>query len=93
VLVAVQGTGLSARTDEDGRFRIEGVPTGLYWTVAAGPVRGTTTAVAVRPNVFVRDAGQTVDLGLMPLGQTWSYGVMPYGVAPGAAEASPEPEP
>src|SRR5687768_9656934 len=35
VLVAVQGTALSARTNENGSFRIEGVPVGQYLTVAA----------------------------------------------------------
>jgi hypothetical protein len=33
--VAVQGTTLSVRTDQDGWFMIEGVPLGIYHTVAA----------------------------------------------------------
>ena len=40
VLVAVQGTTLSARTGEDGQFTIDGVPVGPFFTVAAGPVAG-----------------------------------------------------
>ena len=41
-LVAVQGTSLSTVSDEDGWFMIEGVPLGLYQTVAATLPRGAT---------------------------------------------------
>lgn len=92
VLVAVQGTSLSARTDDQGRFRIDNVPVGQYLTVAAGPVRGVTTAVAVRPNVLVQGDGQVTDLGRLYLGQQ-SYGyAVPYATAPGADTATPEPD-
>ncbi len=90
VLVAVQGTSLSARTDDTGHFRIEGVPVQQYLTVAVGPVQGVSTAVAIRPNVFLQDANQTVDLGRLYLGQTYSYGPLPYGAAPSAPDAAPE---
>jgi hypothetical protein len=87
VLVAVQGTGLSARTDENGRFRIDNVPSGQYWTIAAGPVRGATVA---QPNVVVADAGQTVDMGRLTLGTFCGGGPVPYAV-PGA-EGAPQPD-
>ncbi|MBI4493644.1 MAG: carboxypeptidase regulatory-like domain-containing protein [Chloroflexi bacterium] len=93
VLVAVQGTALSARTDENGRFRIEGVPAGQYLTIAAGPVRQISTAIAVRPNVFIQDTGQTVDVGRLSLGQQCGYGgPIPYAV-PGASGAEPGVQP
>ncbi len=76
VLVAVQGTAVSARTDEAGRFSLSGVPAGEYLTVAAGPVANATNAVADRPNVFV-DGGQTVDIGTLSLGGSDG----PYGIA------------
>jgi hypothetical protein len=69
VLVAVQGTPISARTDEAGRFSLAGVPAGQYLTVAAGPVASATAAVAERPNVMV-NGGQSVDLGTLTLGGT-----------------------
>lgn len=82
VLVAVQGTNISARTDESGNFTLE-VPAGQYLTVAAGPVRGASGTFVMRPNVKV-DAGGRVSLGRLYLGQPYSYGVTPYA-APGAA--------
>lgn len=91
VLVAVQGTSLSARTDDQGRFRVDNVPVGQYLTVAAGPVRGVTTAVAVRPNVLVQSDSQEVDLGRLYLGQSYGYPA-PYATAPDAGTASPEPD-
>ncbi len=92
VLVAVQGTSLNTRTDENGHFRIEGVPAGQFLTVAAGPVRGLATAFVLRPNVQV-NAGQTVNLGRLYLGQQYWYGPVPYGAAPNAAEPQPEEVP
>lgn len=88
VLVAIQGTSLSARTDESGRFRIEGVPVGQYLTIAAGPVRGMGNIYAVRPNIFIQEAGGTVDVGRLGLGQPYVYGPMPYG-APDTAQGQP----
>src|SRR5579859_8041057 len=58
VLVAVQNTGVNARTDEAGRFTLSGVPAGQYMTVAAGPVADSVSATAARPNVFV-NGGQS----------------------------------
>jgi hypothetical protein len=67
VLVAVQSTSVSARTDEAGNFSLSGVPAGQYLTVAAGPVANATAAVAERPNVMV-NGGQSVDVGTLMLG-------------------------
>jgi hypothetical protein len=96
VLVAVQNTGVSARTDEAGRFLLAGVPAGQYLTVAAGPVANSLSASAARPNVFL-NAGDSVDIGTLPLG-----GPTPFGIAcrpalgapgetavPGAADTGP----
>ena len=89
VLVAVQGTDISTRTDENGNFTLQ-VPAGQYLTVAAGPVRGATSTFTMRPNVKV-DAGGRASLGRLYLGQSYSYG---YGVTPYAAPgAAPEGEP
>lgn len=85
VLVAVQGTSLSARTGEDGRFVIEGVPSGQYLTVAVGPVAKMNGAVASRPNVFLTE-GQKSDVGQFSLSQPCNYyGPAPYAVPAGAA--------
>lgn len=93
VLVAVQGTALSARTNESGRFRIEGVPAGQYLTIAAGPVSGVSSAVALRPNAFIPDGGQTINLGSLSLGQSCSrYGPLPYGTEGVAPETLPDGE-
>ena len=75
VLVAVQNTAISGRTDETGRFSLSGVPAGQYLTVAAGPVANELSAVAERPNVFV-NGGETVEIGTLRLG-----GVAPAGIA------------
>lgn len=89
VLVAVQGTSLSARTAEDGRFVIEGVPAGQYLTVAAGPVAKINGAVASRPNVFLTE-GQKTDLGQISLSQPCnSYGPVPYAV-PATGAVTPD---
>jgi len=51
-LVAVQGTSLSATTDEDGWFMIEGVPLGTYYTLAAtipGGAKVVPTALTGQP--------------------------------------------
>ena len=87
VLVAVQNTSVSARTDETGRFTLSGVPAGQYLTVAAGPVANSASAIAERPNVFV-NGGQSVDLGTLSLGG----GPTPFGapcrVLPGVGAAT-----
>lgn len=88
VLVAVQNTSLSARTDEGGNFRIDGVPIGQYYTVAAGPVQNAPAAVGMRPNVYVASSGATVNLGQMSLGGPCPFGPLPLGV-PGATEVQP----
>ena len=67
VLVAVQSTDVSARTDESGNFTLSSVPAGQYLTVAAGPVANATSAVAERPNVLV-NGGQSTDIGTLSLG-------------------------
>jgi len=99
VLVAVQNTNVSARTDEAGRFTLSGVPAGQYMTVAAGPVADSLSATADRPNVFVQ-GGQSVDIGTLSLGGGGQIGfgiacraVLSSGAA-GTADATPgEPEP
>lgn len=67
VLVAVQNTSVSARTDEAGKFSLSGVPAGQYLTVAAGPVADSPSATAGRPNVLVSGGG-SVDIGTLALG-------------------------
>jgi hypothetical protein len=69
VLVAVQSTPISARTDEAGRFSLSSVPAGEYLTVAAGPVANAAAAIAMRPNVMVT-GGQSVDIGTLSLGSS-----------------------
>jgi len=105
VLVAVQNTGVSARTDEAGRFTLSGVPAGQYMTVAAGPVADSVSATAARPNVFV-NGGQTVDIGTLSLGgggptpfaiacrvpQLGSGAAAPGEAAPGDVPAAPAPD-
>jgi|SRR5579864_9316015 len=84
VLVAVQSTSISARTDETGTFTLSSVPAGQYLTVAAGPVANASSAIAERPNVFL-NGGQSIDVGTLSLGGSPS----PLGIAcrvlPGAA--------
>jgi hypothetical protein len=77
VLVAVQNTAISARTDEAGKFTLSGVPAGQYMTVAAGPVADSVSAIAERPNVFV-SGGQSVDVGTLSLGGS---GAPPFAIA------------
>ena len=95
VLVAIQNSSISARTDEAGRFSLSGAPAGQYLTVAAGPVANATAAIAERPNVFV-DGGQSVDLGTLNLGGSMTLGfpcrVLPgVGAAQGSEIAPPQP--
>jgi len=86
VLVAVQSTGISARTDETGHFSLSGVPAGQYLTVAAGPVANSPNAVAERPNVFV-DGGQSMDVGTLNLGGSAGTLGVPCRVLPGVQSA------
>jgi len=86
VLVAVQSTGVSTRTDEAGSFSLSNVPAGQYLTVAAGPVANATNAIAERPNVFV-NGGQSVDVGTLNLGGGPTLG-FPCRVLPGAQGAA-----
>jgi len=86
VLVAVQSTGVSARTDEAGRFSLSGVPAGQYLTVAAGPVANSPNAIAERPNVFV-DGGQSTDIGTLSLGGAATGITIPCRVLPGVQSA------
>jgi hypothetical protein len=81
VLVAVQSTGISARTDEAGNFSLSGVPAGQYLTVAAGPVANASSAVAERPNVFV-NGGQSMDIGTLSLGGSAAALGIPCRVLP-----------
>jgi hypothetical protein len=95
VLVAVQNTSISARTDEGGRFTLEGVPAGQYLSVAAGPVANSNVAVAERPNVLV-SGGQTVDMGTLSLGGAAPFANacrLPLGVPDATAPSAPEDVP
>ena len=83
VLVAVQNTAVSARTDEAGRFSLTGVPAGQYMTVAAGPVANSLSATAARPNVFVA-GGQSLDIGTLALGGAAPSGGIACRVTSGA---------
>jgi hypothetical protein len=74
VLVAIQNTAISGRTDEAGRFSLAGVPAGQYMTIAAGPVADSIVAIAARPNVYV-DGGQRVDVGTLSLGGAPAGGI------------------
>jgi hypothetical protein len=89
VLVAVQSTAVSARTDEAGRFTLSGVPAGQYMTVAAGPVAESISASAERPNVFV-SGGQSVDIGTLSLGGGASGYGFPCRYPLGSGAATPE---
>jgi hypothetical protein len=91
VLVAVQNTSISARTDETGRFSLSNVPAGVYLTVAAGPVASSTSATAERPNVFI-NGSETVDVGTLALGGSSPYGIacrLPMMEAPDGAPGAP----
>jgi hypothetical protein len=96
VLVAVQGTSASTRTDETGRFSLGNVPAGQYLTVAAGPVSGVAAASAWRPNVLVT-SGQSVDVGVLPLGSGLAlpcrYPPFPGGISPDTAPGTGPPTP
>jgi hypothetical protein len=97
VLVAVQNTAVSARTDEAGSFTLSGVPAGQYLTIAAGPVANAISAIAERPNVFV-SGGQSMDVGTLMLGGSpgpigIACRVLPPVVgAPGAESVAPMPD-
>lgn len=93
VLVAVQNTSVSARTDEAGRFSLTNVPAGQFLTIAAGPVADSVAATAERPNVFV-NGGDRVDLGTLSLGASTTFPfacrVLPgVGAAQGADTTTP----
>ena len=79
ILVAIQGTSLSARTDDSGRFRIDNVPVGLYFTLAAGPVRGAPAALAMQPNVIVETPGAVADAGIVSLAANCGGSPVPLG--------------
>jgi hypothetical protein len=89
VLVAVQNTAVSARTDETGRFTLDGVPAGQYLTVAAGPVGDAVSATAARPNVFV-NGGQTLDVGTLSLGGSPNGLSIGCRVLPGPVTVQPQ---
>ena len=86
VLVAVQGTARSTRTDENGRFTLTTVPAGQYLTVAAGPVASGGNASAHRVNAMV-NAGQRLDVGVLYLQGPGAVGCGVVGIYPGVAEA------
>jgi hypothetical protein len=92
VLVAVQNTSLSARTDETGHFSISGVPAGQYLTVAAGPVANSMEAIAERPNVLL-NGGQSLDVGTLVLGGASPLGIACRAVGPAADTTTPDSSP
>ena len=96
-LVAVQNSSLGTRTDETGRFTLSGVPAGQYLTVAAGPVAESLAATAQRPNVFLQDSGQSMDIGTLTLGGQSTNGISCVGIGvrssdAGSGEAVPAEE-
>jgi len=90
VLVALEGSSVSTRTDESGRFSLDSVPTDTYWLLAAGPVSGVAGASSVRPNVMVQP-GQTLDLGMLVLGASTGAGCRYPLVPQDAAPTTPSP--
>jgi hypothetical protein len=65
VLVGIDGTDLSARTDGAGIFRLVGVPSGQPLTINAS-VDGSGSVMTSRYNVVVQ-GGETLDIGSLDL--------------------------
>jgi hypothetical protein len=66
VELSVEGTSLTVLSDANGRFFLAGVPAAQRLTLKAVLAAGRPP-VALRPNLIV-DAGQTVDVGVIELG-------------------------
>ncbi len=65
-VIYVQGTPLGARCDEDGVFRIQGLPGG-QWMAEIAPAAELATMVARLRVPFAAQIGDTVDLGTLVL--------------------------
>ena len=80
--ISVDGASVTARSDEHGEFRLDGLPAPRVYTVTASGAGQT----GVRPNISVQ-ANQSVDVGVIDLGTVLGCG---GGVEPG--DTSPIPQ-
>jgi hypothetical protein len=81
--VSVDGASVTARSDEHGEFRLDGLPAPRVYTVTVSSAGQT----GVRPNISVQ-ANQSVDVGVIDLGSVLGCGS--GGVEPG--DTSPIPQ-
>jgi hypothetical protein len=80
--VSVDGASVTARSDEHGAFRLDGLPAPRVYTVTVAAAGQT----GVRPNISVQ-ANQSVDVGVIDLGSVLGCG---SGVVSG--DTSPIPQ-
>jgi Carboxypeptidase regulatory-like domain len=80
--ISVDGASVTARSDEHGEFRLDGLPAPRVYTVTVASAGQT----GVRPNISVQ-ANQSVDVGVIDLGSVLGCG---SGVVPG--DTSPIPQ-
>ena len=80
--ISVDGASATARSDEHGEFRLDGLPAPRVYTVTVSSAGQT----GVRPNISVQ-ANQSVDVGVIDLGSVLGCG---SGVVPG--DTSPIPQ-
>jgi Carboxypeptidase regulatory-like domain len=80
--ISVDGASVTARSDEHGEFRLDGLPAPRVYTVTVSAAGQT----GVRPNISVQ-ANQSVDVGVIDLGSVLGCG---SGVVPG--DTSPIPQ-
>lgn len=72
--VAVMGTAVTGSTDEDGRFRLEGIPSGSYW-ISFYHDRMQTLGVSPPSQQVEFSPGETVDIELaVPSEETLLHG-------------------
>ena len=80
--ISVDGASVTARSDEHGEFRLDGLPAPRVYSVTVSAAGQT----GVRPNVSLQ-ANQSVDVGVIDLGSALGCG---SGVVPG--DTSPIPQ-